>query len=267
MEAGKSTNQSECVQSSRVLCTRESSEHSTEPQQSTNPNKWLQITNILLGCKKSRKQETSEKCADCQAIETSKCICFNEGWRKCNNYHDRLPPASELSKAGIQFKACEGNTLVMNYDKTNCWLKLPCLVVYDGMEDVLRNLIAHEQISKDEVDFTMYAIIMDSLIDTEQDLAILTGAKVLENHLGSDERLVQMWNDMCINISEESYEKIWSSIIKDVMEHYRIQWRFLYVEFRAKFCSRPWLWMSAFAAILLLLLSLLQTIYTVLGFY
>ena len=144
--------------------------------------------------------------------------------------------------------------------------------MYDGTEDVLRNILAHEQTSKDsdEKGGTMvcgYAMIMDSLIDTQEDIAILTRAKVLENHLGSDERLVQMWNDMCINISERSNPVKIDTMIKEIMEHYRIHWRVLYVEFRAQFCSRPWLWMSAFAAMILLILALLQTIYTLLGFY
>ena len=37
----------------------------------------------------------------------------------------------------------------------------------------IRSLIAHEQMSKERIDFTMYAIIMDSLIDTKEDFAIL----------------------------------------------------------------------------------------------
>ena len=142
--------------------------------------------------------------------------------------------------------------------------------MYDGTEDVLRNILAHEQTSKDsdEKGGTMvcgYAMIMDSLIDTQEDIAILTRAKVLENHLGSDERLVQMWNEMCINIWEGSFPEDFKSMINEIMGHYRIHWRVLYVEFWAKFCSRPWLWMSAMAAVILLILSLLQTIFTILG--
>ena len=144
--------------------------------------------------------------------------------------------------------------------------------MYDGTEDVLRNILAHEQTSKDsdEKGGTMvcgYAMIMDSLIDTQEDIAILTRAKVLENHLGSDERLVQMWNDMCINISERSNLVKFDKMIKEIMEHYRIHWarHGLYVEFREKFFSRPWLTASVISAILLLVLTLLQTIYTILS--
>ena len=65
-------------------------------------------------------------------------------------------------------------------------------------------------------------MIMDSLIDTQEDIAILTRAKVLENHLGSDERLVQMWNEMCINICDGAYPEEFKSMINEIMEHYWI---------------------------------------------
>ena len=243
-----------------VSCTQES----TEPQKPVNRSRCLQLTDIL------NKMYTA--CLPKTAKHSKSGTSSNQGCKKKKNHCGRLEPASELIKAGIRFKAHEGNTSVIKYHKSKSRLDLPRLVVYDGTEDVLRNILAHEQTSKDsdEKGGTMvcgYAMIMDSLIDTQEDIAILTRAKVLENHLGSDERLVQMWNEMCINIWEGSYPDEFKSMIKDIMEHCRIHWRVLYVEFCAKFCSRPWLWMSVFAAMILLILSLLQTIYTMLGFY
>ena len=41
----------------------------------------------------------------------------------------------------------------------------------------------------------------------------------------------------------------------------------MYVEFRQKFLSKPWLRISLFAAILVILLALLQTAYIVAGYY
>ena len=69
--------------------------------------------------------------------------------------------------------------------------------MYDSTKDVMRSLIAHEQISKE---IFIYAMIMTLLIATQEDIAILTEAKVLENCLESDEKLVQMWRDMCTNV-------------------------------------------------------------------
>ena len=178
----------------------------------------------------------------------------------------RLPRASELKKVGIKFRARKGNISVVKYNKRKLRLDLPKLAVFDETEDMLRNLVAYELTSKAGGEFCGYAIMMDSLIDTPEDLAILYRSGVLENHLGSEERLVTMWNEMCINITEGS-SKRWEEITKNILVHYKSHWRVIYVEFCAKFFSKPWLWLSTLAAVVLLIMSALQTVYSVLAYY
>ena len=219
-------------------CTQTISEESTRKS----VNSYFSKLSILRAWKKSQEREAHEK----------KFV--------------RLPTASQLSKVGICFKACEGNISMVKYHKKKLELDLPRLVVEDSTEDVLRNLLAHEQNCKDGVDFTMYAVIMDSLIDTPEDLAILTKAQVIDNHLGDDERSVKMWNNLRTNIPIPTCES-WDGMIEDVMHHYQSRWRPVYVEFHEKYFSRPWLTASVLAAILLLVFTLLQTVYTILGYY
>ena len=191
----------------------------------------------------------------------------NQGAGRLQSKHrDRLPTASQLSKVGISFKAYKSGTSVIKYNGKKLQLDLPRLVVYEGTEDVLRNLIAYEQTSKEGGEFTMYAVIMDSLIDTTEDLAILTKARVIVNHLGSDDELVKMWNNMSKNVTIRSCKR-WDDMTRNVLKHYRDPLSSMYVEFHEKFFSRPWLTTSVIAAILILILTLLQTIYTILGYY
>ena len=112
----------------------------------------------------------------------------------------------------------------------------------------------------------MYVVTMDSLIKTQEDLEILTKAQVIQSKLESSERLLQMWSGMTKNVVIRSRE-IWEEMIRDVMEHYRNPWRPIYVEFRAKYFSKPWLWISVITAFLLLSVSILQTSYTILAYY
>ena len=181
-------------------------------------------------------------------------------------FRDCVPTASQLSKSGIWFKGIVGSISVMHYNKRRRRFGLPRLVVYHGTEDILRNLIAHEQTSKVGGDFTKYAVIMDSLIDTTEDVTILTKAGVIENHLGSDERMVKMWNDMCTNVSTQSCKR-WDGMIRDIHHHYENPWRPMFVECREKYFSRPWLTISLLVAFILLLFSALQTAYTIAGYY
>ena len=217
-------------------------------------------------CREPLQKNGSEAMSLCSIPQLCNLFWRKQEPRKATIFRDRLPTASRLSKAGIRFRVIVGSISVIKYDKTNLRFDLPRLIVNDRTEDVLRNLVAHEQTSKSSGDFTKYVAIMDSLIDTPEDVAILTKAQVIENHLGNDERLVEMWNDMCINVSTRPCQR-WKALTLDVMEHYRNPWRPIYVEFRAKYFSKPWLWISVITAFLLLSVSILQTSYTILAYY
>ncbi|KAH7425072.1 hypothetical protein KP509_11G038500 [Ceratopteris richardii] len=196
--------------------------------------------------------------------------CVKEPDENCSPEFDssscRLPTASALSKVGIKFSACVGETSVIKYRKESMKLELPRMQVFDATEDILRNMIAYEITSMEGGDLCRYAILMDSLIDTADDLAILEKAGVLENHLGSNEKMLQMWNELCIGISLPQTQS-WKDMNAAIMRHYKSNWRAMSIEFHKMFCSRPWLWLSTIAAVVLLLLSALQTFYTVLSYY
>ena len=112
----------------------------------------------------------------------------------------------------------------------------------------------------------MYVAIMDSLIDNQEDLGILTKAKVIENQVGNDKRLIQMWNNMCTNVYYEPCKE-WKEMIREINAHNSSRWRRLYVEFYQTYLSRPWLVASVIAAFLLLSASIFQTVYSILGYY
>ena len=90
----------------------------------------------------------------------------------------------------------------------------------------------------------------------EEDLAILTKAKIIENHMGNDIRVVQMWTDMGINVLMYDASRRWRDMIPDIITHYSSRWHRLYAECHEKFFSRPWLWISVIAAFLLLSASI-----------
>jgi hypothetical protein len=133
--------------------------------------------------------------------------------------------------------------------------------VYDNTEYMLKNLLAYEQTSKKRGDLTRYADIMDSLIDTVEDVAVLTKAGVITNLLGSDERLVQMWNDMCINVVIRP-SRAWVDLSNDVWDHYKTCWRHWAVEFIDTYFSRPWYSVSLIVGFFLLGSSIAQAILT-----
>uniref|UniRef100_A0A0V0GNA9 Putative ovule protein n=1 Tax=Solanum chacoense TaxID=4108 RepID=A0A0V0GNA9_SOLCH len=75
-------------------------------------------------------------------------------------------------------------------------MTIPCFLVIDGTETVLRNLIAYEQQSSD-VDpkyFSDYTTFMNHLIDSDKDVNLLFQKGIIENWIGEDKEVATLFN-------------------------------------------------------------------------
>ncbi|XP_010064889.3 UPF0481 protein At3g47200 [Eucalyptus grandis] len=177
--------------------------------------------------------------------------------------------ASELQEAGMQFKKWKGHDLPdIEFDHGT--LQVPQLSINDNTVSVLLNFVAYEMsVKHPEPFFTNYLMFWDSLINSPRDVQIFRKHGII-NHLGSETEVVELFmkcreviydlnlgylyneikevNDYCEQFYESKYSVWWRSLIRD---------RF----------SSPWTCLSLFAAVILLLLTLLQTFYTVYAYY
>ncbi|GLJ47688.1 hypothetical protein SUGI_1007120 [Cryptomeria japonica] len=176
-----------------------------------------------------------------------------------------IPSAEKLQRAGIKLKlSTEGK-----FDfKRNCFrrgtLYLPQIIVDDDTEIFLRNLVAFEECQRKEnsaikrvISRNMY--IMDNLIDSKEDVGLFRRANIVKNYLGTEEEVARIFNDLCVGIT---YKGDFENILRNVNEHYNSQLTVWISDFRKEHCSRPWYVISLVAAVILLVLTLLQTIYT-----
>ncbi|XP_039063933.1 UPF0481 protein At3g47200-like [Hibiscus syriacus] len=119
-------------------------------------------------------------------------------------------------------------------------LYIPTLIVDHDTERMMRNLIAYEQFKDKSGSIVMdYARFIDCLINYPADVALLCDCRVIDNRLGSNEDVASMINK--INN---------------------------YVKLRQTYFNTPWDWVltSIAAATLLLVLAILQTIFSVLAY-
>ncbi|PWA70633.1 hypothetical protein CTI12_AA133070 [Artemisia annua] len=136
--------------------------------------------------------------------------------------------AVELHSAGVRFKHHQDTkwpmAMKVKTHRFSCfswsWIKptlsMPALRVNHFTELVLRNLIAYEQSSMVDPYVTSYAMAMDMLIDTKEDIDKLIESKVLINHLGSNEEATNMINKLCKELVWEYffYGKQWDKLDK-----------------------------------------------------
>ncbi|KAK3005393.1 hypothetical protein RJ639_016926 [Escallonia herrerae] len=168
--------------------------------------------------------------------------------------------AVDLDRAGVDFKEGKGRDQICLFGRT-CF-EIPKLCIYDSTEPFLRNLIAFEQCSPSiPRHITSYAFLMDTLINTKDDVEVLEKAGVLENHLAASEDATRLFNTICkeVVLGEFTFWKQWC----DVEKYCNSEWPSHLASPRRDYFSSPWALISVIAALILFALTVLQTVYTV----
>ncbi|TXG70153.1 hypothetical protein EZV62_005088 [Acer yangbiense] len=172
----------------------------------------------------------------------------------------------ELKLAGIRLKP--GKTSSMRGISFS-WgtLRIPPIIVDDSIEAKLLNLAAYEMCPdfQNEFEVSTYIFFMDSLIDSAQDVKVLRESGILHNALGSDKEVVKLFNK--INTDLVPNQMLYSEVQRRIQSHYDNTWMTWIAQFIARHFHSPWSVLAFIAAILALASSIVQTVYTVQGYY
>ena len=171
----------------------------------------------------------------------------------------QMPSATSLVKAGIKFRRVETKS-ILDIEFKDGVLKFPPLLIYHTTETIFRNLISFEQCYPNcEARFTSYAILINNLISTAKDVDILCENKIIDNWLNPQDA-VPFFNKLYHNTrGNEHYYHSLSIDVNRYCQRWWPRWRATLVR---NYLRTPWAIFSAIAAIILLILSLLQTVYT-----
>ncbi|KAF5449162.1 hypothetical protein F2P56_029639 [Juglans regia] len=172
--------------------------------------------------------------------------------------------ATELNEAGIRFKADKKASL-KDITFNGGVLRLPLIVVDDATESIFLNLIAFERFhvgAGNEI--TSYISFMDNIIDNEMDVALLQSSEIIQNAIGSDKAVAKLFNSLSkdITLDPESSLDVVHKRVSGYCKKRLNRWRanLIHTYFR-----NPWAILSLIAAIFLFALTIVQTIYTILG--
>ncbi|XP_059655082.1 UPF0481 protein At3g47200-like [Cornus florida] len=188
-------------------------------------------------------------------------------WKPSSSSGDEIiRSASELNEAGIRFKKSKSVSL-KDISFHGGVLRLPRIVVDDVTEPLFLNLIAFERYhvgTGNEV--TSYIFFMDSLIDTVRDVSHLNSRGIIQNAIGSDKAATKLFNNLSKDVTIDPNCSL-NEVHKEVT-HYcskRLnQWRANLIH---TYFTNPWAILSVIAAIFLFALTIIQTIYSILGYY
>ncbi|KAB1212499.1 hypothetical protein CJ030_MR5G001033 [Morella rubra] len=175
-----------------------------------------------------------------------------EGW-------ELVPSATSLAEAGIKFARGTSQS-ILDIKFIDGVLIIPQLQVQETTETVFRNLISFEQCYANcEARVTSYAILIDNLINTTKDVEILCENEIIDNWLNPEDA-VQFFNKLYYHSFVRTF--YYGSLCNKVNIYCRHRWPRWRTVLVRNYLNTPWAMLSTLAAIVLLVLTFLQTLYT-----
>ncbi|XP_028802473.1 UPF0481 protein At3g47200-like [Neltuma alba] len=188
-------------------------------------------------------------------------ITFAFFWSKKFHVELTLVSATELQAAGVKLKAKKGKSLLeLNFSRP-CF-EIPEIFSEDRTEIFFRNMIALEQCHYPFKSYiTEYAFILACLINEHQDVDLITYKKIIHNFLGNANDVANLFNGLRENImGEHIISTHYHEICQRLNRYCKCAWNKRCAHLKRDYCKTPWHAMASAAAIVVILLNLIQTI-------
>ncbi|XP_065627202.1 UPF0481 protein At3g47200-like [Quercus suber] len=174
-----------------------------------------------------------------------------------------LYSATQLNEAGVKFRKSSRKSLLgIHFDSKRGVLEIPCLTLDDSTEILIRNIIALEQ-SQGKGYVTDYFAVLDFLIDTAKDIDLLCNEEIVVNYLGDSNAATSVVNKLNTDVIWYDTNSEYLRICEDLNDFYRIPWHRWKATLTHQYFSTPWKAASTIAAIILLVLTLIQSVISI----
>lgn len=173
-----------------------------------------------------------------------------------------IPSVTKLHEAGVKFKMSSSKCL-LDIRFTKGELEIPKVKVEDDSESFFRNLLAFEVChcdSNHETYVTYYIDLMDGLIDTPADVDLLVHSGIIDNCIGDSIKVSTLFNNLLweVNVGTSCY----GDLCRDLNRYRMVRWHKWKAILKREYLGTPWLIAPIIAAAILLILTLLQTIFS-----
>ncbi|XP_050126021.1 UPF0481 protein At3g47200-like isoform X4 [Malus sylvestris] len=172
---------------------------------------------------------------------------------------------TELCQAGVEFAGGTGSDLFdIKFSRANGILEIPKLTVNDTTDLTLRNLLAFEQCHHSEENYlTNYVFLMMCLVKTPEDVELLVEKGIVENWLGDTQKISTLLHDLGngMMVSNHYYAPLCEEL-HNYCNKRRHKWM---ANLRQKYFTTPWSTISVVAAVILLILTVIQTVCSILS--
>lgn len=171
-----------------------------------------------------------------------------------------LPSATRLREAGIKFKTST-SVFTLDVKFKDGVLEIPPILIQETTESLFRNLICLEQCLPSCLHrVTSYAKLLDNLINTTEDMEILCKSGIVDNWLNIDDA-TKLFNQLYHDTFVEQF--FYANLTAEVNEYCQHRWPKYRTVLMRDYFKHPWALVSVIAAAILLLLTFVQTLFTI----
>ncbi|XP_059668346.1 UPF0481 protein At3g47200-like [Cornus florida] len=230
---------------------------------------WMEkVRSFIARCKKTKHSSNTKESPPAHLLELlHKTIVGNEsGHEQCTDNWYTFRNVKELKEVGIHLRPAKTSFLTdIHYEHQGLSgrLNLPPITVDDATNAKFMNLIAYEMCpdASDEIWVTSYVCFLDSLIDHADDVKELRSAGILHNHLGSDDEVAKLFNEMGTDLVPQPCA--YSFVKHAIQNHYNSKRLNYIAQFKHQHLKNPWTMIALIGGILALFFSGVQTYFQV----
>ncbi|TVU16335.1 hypothetical protein EJB05_39893, partial [Eragrostis curvula] len=209
-----------------------------------------------------KQEETQQMSLQTQQLDCLESEHLPSRWRRAIQYHE----------AGVSLKKREYDKYnrhsLLDVKFINGAIEIPCIPIDENTEALFKNLIALEQTNpRYGNDLTAYISFMSQLVTTPDDAALLVKQGIIVHMMDSDEELSSLFTrlvkQVVINAETNYYLK---SLCQTLEIHYQSRLNRWIAWLLLNHFSNPWLALAVLATIVVLICTVVQTIFTVLAY-
>ncbi|KAL9457928.1 hypothetical protein AB3S75_006885 [Citrus x aurantiifolia] len=194
-------------------------------------------------------------------LRHSLVLPLENGYKYCNRQGgwEYSPSVMKMQQSGIKLQRVKSLS-ILDIKFRNGALEIPPLLIHKTTETLFRNLISFEQCCPNyEPIVTSYANLMASFIHTKEDVELLSEYLLIENCLNPGDVthfFKILYNDAHLT---NFYYQVLCEEVNRYCWHWSSRLRYAYMH---RYCGSPWAVVSQVVGTILLILAILQTLFS-----
>ncbi|XP_074575772.1 UPF0481 protein At3g47200-like isoform X2 [Curcuma longa] len=175
-----------------------------------------------------------------------------------------IPSAKELQQSGVKFRGNKDSCSILEIKFHEGTMEMPILQLYNSTAVLFSNLVAFEYCFTNAGAYiTSYVMFLSCLMHGEDDVRLLHLNGVVINKMSTDKKVAEFFSRVCPQGPIASKPNHLGNLFLKVKDHHTRKKNIWMEEAKRNYCSSPCVTLSLVGGLCLLMLTFLQTSFTI----